>query len=152
MPAPPADYNSEGASRILFEAVASITKAAQKVLNKPVAIGAVSFPDHFNRSCYETLLHLPMKVDPSLFRPWQLMKSANAARYAYGLDSCEGFGFGDVECNIDNTPHLVILAEYNREFLRLTVADAKQGGFQINSHVVLDQVSTEEGSDDEMMN
>lgn len=79
------------------------------------------------------------------------MKSVNAARFAYGLDSCEGFGFYDQDCDVDDMPHLILFAENNPGFLRLTVADAKQGVFQIDSHVVVDQVSTDEASDEQVM-
>lgn len=72
------------------------------------------------------------------------MRTLNAARFAYGLNSCEGFGFYDADCDVADAPHLVIFAEYNKDYLRLKVADAQQYvSDRIKSHVILNHLGVD---------
>lgn len=74
-------------------------------------------------------------------KPWQLIWRLNAARLAYDLNSCEGFGLDGLDCDIDEGPHEVVSLDYQVQALDLNVADVNEFGAISEYH---DRVSLSE--------
>ena len=65
-----------------------------------------------------------MEIEPSMSQVWQVTSFLNAARLAYGLDTCHGYGLNDSRYNMEDCDgQSVIFANYNRDHRGLFEAD-----------------------------
>ncbi|KAK2808690.1 hypothetical protein FQN50_004555 [Emmonsiellopsis sp. PD_5] len=127
----PRDPSSTPEGETIFAAsLMAINKEATKTLGESVDITSISIPEHFNETLYGSVSNAGMKNEQGFIQPWQVRRFPHAARLAYGLNSCEGFGLGPDLCDIDDGPHYVIFVEYNREYLELFIAEV--GDFTFN--------------------
>lgn len=113
----------EQAQHIFTTALRSIIEEASDVLHRPVEIATVSPPRHFNDSSQEAIIVAAMQIEPTMKQPWQVIDSVNAARLAYGLDTCVAFGFNEDACDMEEEVHLIVFMEYSPDYLELTVAE-----------------------------
>jgi hypothetical protein len=79
------------------------------------------------------------------------MRFLNAARLAYGLNSCKAFGLDSTNCDIYDGTHLTIIADYNQDSLKLTIVDVNEVGAFPSSQIRLDQRSSVEPLEVRMM-
>ncbi len=69
----------------------------------------------------------------------------------YGLNSCKAFGLEAIDCDIDDGPHLVIIADYNRDSLELSIVDVSEWGAFPEARTRLDQLGASEPLEGGMM-
>ena len=103
---------------------------------------ALCIPDHFNSSSRSSVIFAAIEAT-DIKRPWQTIWRLNAARLAYGLNSCEGFGLDQRDCDIDEGPHRIVSIDYNIHALDLNVADVNELGALSEYH---DRVSIPEAA------
>ena len=103
-------------------------------MHHPVQIATVSAPQHFNSSSLDAVITAAMEVEPTIRQPWQVIRSANAMRLAYGLDTCEGFGMDSESCDIEDGPHLIFIVEHQETYLEISLADVTAATCNINGH------------------
>ncbi|KAK2804951.1 hypothetical protein FQN51_001044 [Onygenales sp. PD_10] len=115
---------------IFAASLMAIKKEATRTLGESVDIRSISIPEHFNETLYGSVSNAGMKSEGGFIQPWQVRRFPQAARFAYGLNSSEGFGLEPNLCDIDNGPNYVIFVEYNREYLELSIGDV--GDFTFN--------------------
>lgn len=75
-------------------------------------------------------------------QPWQVKWRLNAARLAYGLNSCDGFVLDRKQCDIDDGPHEVVYADYNLSSLDVIVVDVNEHGAFSRYHVHVENLGT----------
>ncbi|KMQ45704.1 hypothetical protein HL42_3651 [Trichophyton rubrum] len=63
------------------------------------------------------------------FRYWQVKKQFYVGRFAYGFNSCEGFGLYPKNCNVENDVPPIIFADYNEEYLQIMLAEVGEFTF-----------------------
>lgn len=124
----------EQAQQIFTTALRSIIEEVSNVLHHPVEITTVSRPRHFNDSSQEAVIIAAMQTEPTMKQPWQVIDSVNAARLAYGLDTCAGLGFNENGCDMEEEVHLIVFMEYNPDYLELTVAEVTEDTCGIEGH------------------
>jgi len=81
-----------------------------------------------------------MAAEKGFLRPWQVKRFFNAARLAYGLNSCEALGLDSVTCHIEDGPHLVMFLDYHKEYLELAIADIGYMTFLLEDNVRLEKL------------
>lgn len=124
IPAPPDTHNEERARIIFTEALVSLVKAAERNLgDREVAIGAVSSPQYFNGSSRGAVMLALQIVEPELRQLYQVVVGSHAIRLAYGLNSCEAFGFGSQRCDIEDGTHYVLVVEFEKRYMQLSLLD-----------------------------
>lgn len=112
-----AAHDDDSAYSIFYDALTIIKTATEKKVGNPVDIGIVSQPLYFNGSTSAALTAATKQVQPGF--AGQVTRFTNAARLAYGLDSCKGFGMNISTCDINEGEHSVIVVDYNDEYLEL---------------------------------
>lgn len=137
VPAPPETHDPEQAQSLFTAALRSIRKEASNALHHPVEIATVTRPRHFNDSSKGAVIDAVMQIEPSIKQPWRVIDSVNAARLAYGLDSCAGLGLEENACDMEEGLHLVIFVEYNEKYLELTVAEVAEDTFGVDGQIRL---------------
>lgn len=98
-----------------------IEQASSSALGHPVTIRSVVGPQHFNyRPGLYNLKYAAQKAGyiRNNYQANQLTCLHNAARLAYGLDNCEGFGL-PADCDLWESDVLVMIVEYNELYLSL---------------------------------
>lgn len=146
VPAPP-DTHSEEHARIIFtEALVSLVKAAERNLgDQKVAIGAVSSPQYFNGSSRGALMLALQSVEPELRQLHQVVVGSHAIRLAYGLNSCEAFGFGSQRCDIEDGTHYVLVVEFEKRYLQLSLLDVASDTVGTLNRTRFNELGEEEG-------
>ena len=110
-----------------MEALRSIKEVAAIALKGPVEIGTISQPRHFNNSVRQAIVCAAEEVEPLLKQPWQIIEFSNAARLAYDLNSCAGFGLLNEDgCDIDEGPHYIVYVDYQKGHLEFSIADVTE--------------------------
>ncbi|KAL8673307.1 MAG: hypothetical protein Q9168_002269 [Polycauliona sp. 1 TL-2023] len=135
VPAPPESHNDDRARDIFVGALRNIQEAASKDFQHPLTIATVSRPEHFNNSSAYAVFQALEEVEPTLKQPYQVIRSVQAGRLAYGLNTCEGFGLDSSTCDVDEGPHRVIIVEYGGTYLQVFVADLTAEGVFIENSV-----------------
>lgn len=146
VPAPPDTHNEEHAQIIFTEALVSLRKAAEKYMgDQKVTIGAVSSPQYFNGSSRGALMHALQTVEPELRQLHQVVVGSHAIRLAYGLESCEAFGFGSQRCDIEDGTHYVLVVELEKRFLQLSLLDVASDTVGTLNRTRFNDLGEEEG-------
>jgi hypothetical protein len=119
-----ATHDDESVYTIFYEALATIKTAAEKKVGRPVDIGIISQPLYFNQSTSNVLTAAAKQFQPGF--AGQITRFTNAARQAYGLNSCKGFGMNATTCDINEGEHSVIVVDYNNEYLELAIGYVRE--------------------------
>jgi hypothetical protein len=114
-----ATHNDIAVRPIFHDALMTIKTATEKKLGHPVDIGVISQPLYFNETTSTALTYAAKEVQTGL--AGQVIRFTNAARMAYGLNSCEGFGMNSSSCDIFEGEHAVVVVDYNTEYLELAI-------------------------------
>ncbi|TVY42096.1 Uncharacterized protein LOCC1_G003881 [Lachnellula occidentalis] len=122
----------------LYVALAAITNAYLIFIDQQVSIGAISYPQHLNRSSLNALRDTVMDLEPTIFRPWQFKRFLTNARLAYDMDSCLGFGLSSTSCNMQYGDHEVIFINDEEQTLEPSLADVGEFGAYSSSEVRID--------------
>lgn len=146
VPAPPDTHNEEHARIIFTEALVSLSKAAERNLgDQKVPIGAVSAPQYFNDSSRGAVMLALQSVEPELRQLYQVVVGSHAIRLAYGLDSCEAFGFGGQRCDIEDGTHYVLVVEFEKRYLQLSLLDVASDTVGTLNRTRFNELGEEEG-------
>jgi hypothetical protein len=146
VPAPPDTHNEEYARIIFTEALVSLSKAAEGNLgDQKVPIGAVSSPQYFNGSSRGAVMLALQSVEPELRQLHQVVVGSHAIRLAYGLDSCEAFGFGGQRCDIEDGTHYVLVVEFEKRYLQLSLLDVASDTVGTLNRTRFNELGEEEG-------
>lgn len=128
VPVPLEAYGNDQARQIFVEALQNVKDAASKALGEGAAIDALCIPDYLDGQSKTILFNKAKEIGLRIHRPWQIIQWLNAARLAYGLDSCHAFGLNQKDCDIDEGPHQVVYVDYQPDSLELKVADVTEYG------------------------
>ena len=112
-------HNDVAVRAIFHNALTTIKKATEKKLGHATGIGIISQPLYFNETTSTALREAAREVQTAGFG--QVTRFTNAARLAYGLNSCKGFGMNSSNCDMDEGEHSVIVIDYNTEYLELAI-------------------------------
>ncbi len=146
VPAPPDTHNEEHARIIFTEALVLLSKAAERNLgDQRVPIGAVCAPQYFNDSSRGAVMLALQSVEPELHQLYQVVVSSHAIRLAYGLDSCEAFGFGGQRCDIEDGTHYVLVVEFEKRYLQLSLLDVGSDTVGTLNRTRFNELGEEEG-------
>ncbi|EZF22951.1 hypothetical protein H100_04440 [Trichophyton rubrum MR850] len=98
--------------RELFRTVIRSTKEeVLNILGEPQNITSISVPQYFNDSSMGMIFKCRLDIENS-FRYWQVKKQFYVGRFAYGFNSCEGFGLYPKNCNVENDIMLAEVGEF----------------------------------------
>jgi len=146
VPTPPDTHNEEYARIIFTEALVSLSKAAGRNLgDQKFPIGAVSAPQYFNGSSRGAVMLALQSVEPELRQLHQVVVGSHAIRLAYGLDSCEGFGSGSQKCDIEDGTHYVLVVEFEKRYLQLSLLDVGSDTVGTLDRTRFNELGEEEG-------
>jgi len=150
IPAPPLLYDESKAHQLFRTTLVAVRKAVKEIPGNPFTVGAISYPNHFNLSCKTSLEDTAIKFETLFIEeslPWRYFTLLNAARLAYGLDSCEGFGFNDTECSVLDLlpPQKLVLVDCSQDSLSFIFGEVYDH-HTVNSdyYVHIDQLQSEE--------
>ncbi|KAH6683977.1 hypothetical protein B0J14DRAFT_571797 [Halenospora varia] len=129
------DYNEKQVQGIFSEALMSVKASSQKKLGSAVTVGAVSYPEWFDLPTIFCMRDGAVVAEPFLKRNWQFKKYFNAARLAYGLNSCGSFGLGSSDCAIEAGPHLIVHIHFDGDTLHYILAEINEFASQTVSQV-----------------
>lgn len=107
--------------------IKEIQSATESALNRSVEYRSVTAPAHFGMKSSMPTLRLAA-YNLHFFaseKSYQVMPLPNAARLAYGLDSCKGFE-QPPDCNLDDEDYFVLVLEYSQNYLVLTFLSIAQ--------------------------
>lgn len=119
-----ATHNNVAVRAIFYDALATIKTATEKKLGHAVDIGIISQPLYFNETTSTALTDAAKEVQTGL--AGQVIRFTNAARLAYGLNSCKGFGMNASNCDINEGEHAVVVIDYNTEYLELAIGYVRE--------------------------
>lgn len=114
-----ASHNDVDVRPIFHDALMTIKTATKKKLGYTVDIGVISQPLYFNETTSTALTDAAKEVQTGLVG--HVIRFTNAARMAYGLHSCEGFGMNSSSCDIFEGEHAVVVVDYNTDYLELAI-------------------------------
>jgi hypothetical protein len=117
-------HNNIAVRAILYDALTTIKTATEKKLGHTVDIGIISQPLYFNATTSTALTDAAKEVQTGL--AGQVTRFTNAARIAYGLNSCKGFGMNASNCDINEGEHAVVVIDYNAEYLELAIGYVRE--------------------------
>lgn len=121
------------------------------ILGEPRNITAISVPQYFNDSSMGMIFSAASDIENSI-QYWQVKKQFYVGRFAYGLNSCEGFGLDPKNCNVEDDLPLIIFVDYNEEYLQIMLAEVGEFTFgdldsvrlpSLGAKRLLDSVSAE---------
>jgi hypothetical protein len=150
IPAPPLLYDESKAHQLFRTTLVAIRKAVKEIPGNPFTIGAISYPSHFNISCKTSLEDTAVKFETLFIEEslsWRYLTLINAARLAYGLDSCEGFGLNDTECSFLDLlpPQKIVLVEYSQNSLSFIFGEVFDAHYVHSDYYVhIDQLQSKE--------
>lgn len=102
--------------RELFRTVIRSTKEeVLNILGEPQNITSISVPQYFNDSSMGMIFKCRLDIENS-FRYWQVKKQFYVGRFAYGFNSCEGFGLYPKNCNVENDVPPIIFARISTDY------------------------------------
>ncbi len=113
---------------VFIEALHNVQDAAWNAHGQEVMVNALCIPDHLNDSSRRSIFDAVEEVGWRTHLPSQLVWWLNAARLAYGFNSCQAFGLTQNDCDIDDGPHEVVYVDYQPDALELKVADVTEYG------------------------
>ncbi len=146
VPAPPDTHNEENAQIYFTEALVSLGKAAERNLGDlKLAIGAVSSPQYFNGSSRRALMLALQIVEPELRQLHQVVVGSHAIRLTYALESCEAFGFSNQKCDIEDGTHYVLVVEFEKRYLQLSLLDVASDTVGTLNRTRFNELGEEEG-------
>lgn len=101
-----------------------IQSGTESALNQSVKYRSVTAPAHFQmQSSMSTLMLAAYNLHVfASGQNYQVIPLPNAARLAYDLDSCKGFG-EPTGCDLDDEDHFALVLEYSQDYLVLTFLD-----------------------------
>ena len=119
-----ATHNNVAVRAIFYDALKTIKTATEKKLGHSVDIGIISQPLYFNETTSTALTDAAKEVQTGV--AGQITRFTNAARVAYGLNSCKGFGMNSSNCDINEGEHAIVLVDYNTEYLELAIGYVRE--------------------------
>jgi hypothetical protein len=119
----------------LSASLQKVKDIAGKALGKSLTLTSVAVPQHFNQSM-SSPVWAAVKHEEGMLRPWQKRPYYQAARLAYHLNSCEGFGL-DPSCSIDDDTHLILFVDHNLEYVEFYLAEVTDFGLMETAKVRL---------------
>jgi hypothetical protein len=117
-------HNNVAVRAIFYDALMIIKTAMEKKLGHSVDIGIISQPLYFNESTSTALTDAAKEVQTGV--AGQITRFTNAARVAYGLNSCKGFGMNSSNCDINEGEHAVVVVDYNTDYLELAIGYVRE--------------------------
>lgn len=117
-------HNNVAVRAILYDALTTIKTATEKKLGHSVDIGIISQPLYFNETTSTALTDAAKEVQTGL--AGQVTRFTNAARIAYGLNSCRGFGMNSSNCDINEGEHAVVVIDFNTDYLELQIGYVRE--------------------------
>ena len=90
-------------------------------------------------------MHALQDVEPELRQLHQVVVGSHATRLAYRLDSCEGFGFGNQKCDIEDGTHYVLVVEFEKRYLQLSLLDVGTDTVGILNRTRFNELGEEKG-------
>ena len=125
--------NSDASTQEIFRDALTVIKAVtEKKVGHKVNIGIISQPLYFNLTTSTALTDAAKEVQTG--QAGQLTRFTNAARLAYGLNSCRGFGMNTSTCDIEQGEHSVIVVDYNKEYLEVAIAYVKGEYYSVRGY------------------
>ena len=133
--APPDTHDLEKVTKIFSTALRDVKNAVAARLGHTLEIVTISQPRHFNDSSHEALASAAQELEPH-FQPMQIINFNTAARFAYNLTSCAGFGLSAAECEAADDLHFIINVEYYTSYLEIVMAYAHDIALNVKAHVL----------------
>ncbi|KAL8822344.1 MAG: hypothetical protein Q9191_006918 [Dirinaria sp. TL-2023a] len=127
-PAPPEAHDKDQTKQILVKAFHSVQYAASSALGEEILINVLRIPNYSNVTLIGSVFDAVEEIGLPIHQPGQVIRWLNAARLAYGLNSCQAFRLTQKGCNIDDGPHQIVYVDYQSNFLELKVAPITEYG------------------------
>lgn len=119
VPAFPEAHDSDKARQLFVEALHNVQDAASNTPGQEAEVNVLCIPDYFNRSSLSSIFDAAEEAGIRMHQPSQVIRWLNAARLAYGLNSCHAFGMDQKNCDIDDGPHRVVYVDFEPDALEL---------------------------------